>query len=396
MLHPSLPAVNVHTIQQRISVAWDFPVVFTHALFDPTNPLLADTLDRLREGRRHRAMVFIDDHVAAAHPALADKVSAYFARPDLELADAPQIVPGGEAVKNDFRHVDELMRLMLARHMDRQSYIIIVGGGAVMDAVGLAAALVHRGLRQVRVPTTVLGQNDAGVGVKNGVNFLGGKNAIGTFAPPFAVLNDFDFLRTLPDRDWLCGVAEAFKVSIIRDRAFFDWCCANAPRFPQRDEAAMEELVRRCAEIHLEHIRSNGDPFEFGRARPLDFGHWSAHKLELMSGFRISHGEAVASGVMLDSLYARAQGWLTAPELDAIRRGLTESGFALWFDELDARDATGERTVFAGLRDFREHLGGELTVTFPSGLGARQEVHEIDHAIMERALQELRDSGRVP
>ena len=78
------------------------------------------------------------------------------------------------------------MRLMLERHMDRQSFIIIVGGGAVMDAVGLAAALVHRGLRQVRVPTTVLGQNDAGVGVKNGVNFLGGKNAVGTFAPPFA------------------------------------------------------------------------------------------------------------------------------------------------------------------------------------------------------------------
>jgi len=258
-----------------------------------------------------------------------------------------------------------------------------------MDAVGLAAALVHRGLRQVRVPTTVLGQNDAGVGVKNGVNFLGGKNAIGTFAPPFAVLNDFNFLRSLPQRDWLCGVAEAFKVSIIRDRPFFDWLCANASKFPARDEAAMEYLVLRCAEIHLEHIRTNGDPFEYGRARPLDFGHWAAHKMELVSNFRISHGEAVACGVLLDSIYAHGQGWLADDELAAITRGLMTAGFTPWFEELDARDMAGERAVFGGLRDFREHLGGELTVTFPRGLGARHEVHEIDLARMEIALSSL-------
>lgn len=261
-----------------------------------------------------------------------------------------------------------------------------------MDAVGLAAALVHRGLRQVRVPTTVLGQNDAGVGVKNGVNFLGGKNAIGTFAPPFAVLNDFDFLLTLPDRDWLCGVAEAFKVSIIRDRAFFEELVATADRYPARDFAAMQALVTRCAEIHLEHIRSNGDPFEYGRARPLDFGHWSAHKLELLSGFRISHGEAVATGVLLDSIYAARQSWITEDELAAIRGGLQRSGFRLWFEELHQREADGTRTIFAGLRDFQEHLGGELTVTFPRGIGARHEVHEINLALMERALQELEAS----
>ena len=204
------------------------------------------------------------------------------------------------------------------------------------------------------------------------------------------MLNDFDFLRTLPQRDWLCGVAEAFKVSIIRDREFFDWLCANAEKFPARDEAAMEHLVRRCAEIHLDHIRTNGDPFEYGRARPLDFGHWSAHKLELMSGFRISHGEAVASGVLLDSMYAQEQGWLSAGERDSIAVGLTKSGFTHWFDEFDQRDASGARVIFAGLRDFREHLGGELTVTFPRGLGARHEVHEIDLALMERAINELR------
>jgi len=379
-------------VRQRIDVQWEFPVVFTHAVFDPANRVLVETLNRLAENRRHRAMIFIDGHVADALPSLAGQATAYFAAhpQQLELIAEPKIVPGGEAVKNDFSLVETFMRLMLEAHLDRQSFVIIVGGGAVMDAVGLAAALVHRGLRQVRVPTTVLGQNDAGVGVKNGVNFLGGKNALGTFAPPFAVLNDFDFLLTLPDRDWLCGVAEAFKVSIIRDRAFFEELVATADRYPARDFDAMQALVIRCAEIHLEHIRSNGDPFEYGRARPLDFGHWSAHKLELLSGFRISHGEAVATGVLLDSIYAARQSWITEDELAAIRDGLQRSGFRLWFDELDQREADGTRAIFAGLRDFQEHLGGELTVTFPRGLGARHEVHEIDLALMERALQELK------
>ena len=297
-------------------------------------------------------------------------------------------------MKNDFALVQNFMRWMLDAHLDRQSFVLIVGGGAVLDAVGLAAGLVHRGLRQVRLPTTVLGQNDAGVGVKNGVNFLGGKNALGTFAPPFAVLNDFDFLLTLPGRDWLCGVAEAFKVAIIRDRAFFEELVARAASYPARDFAAMQALVVRCAEIHLEHIRTGGDPFEYGRARPLDFGHWSAHKLELMSGFRISHGEAVAAGVLLDSIYAAHRGWINQLELAAIGEGLRRSGFQLWFPELAERHAGGTRVIFDGLRDFQEHLGGELTVTFPLGLGARHEVHEIDLALMERALQELEAFAR--
>ncbi|MDQ3620865.1 MAG: 3-dehydroquinate synthase [Verrucomicrobiota bacterium] len=384
------------TIQQQITVSWDFPVVFTHHVFEAGNPVLVKAIDRLGEHRRHRAMVFVDAQVLEANPNLATEVPAYFAahEKELELATELQIVPGGEAAKNDLPLLEKLIRQLLEQRMDRQSFVVIAGGGAVLDAVGLAAALVHRGLRQVRLPTTVLGQNDAGVGVKNGVNFLGGKNAIGTFAPPFAVINDYEFLRTLSDRDWLCGVAEAFKVGIIRDREFFAWLVENADAFRSRDFAAMQWLVYRCAEIHLEHIRTNGDPFEYGRARPLDFGHWSAHKLELMSGFRISHGEAVAGGVLIDSMYAREQGWISAAELEQIRAGLARSGFALWFEELDQQDASGQRAVFAGLREFREHLGGELTVTFPRGIGARHEVHDIDLAIMDKAIDEVRHSFR--
>ena len=379
-------------IRQQITVTWDFPVVFTRDLFAPENHSLVETINRFAERRRHRAIVFVDDRVALANGELIPRISHYFLAHHemLELAAEPQIVAGGERCKNDFQLIERFMTLLLRARMDRQSFVVMVGGGALMDAVGLAAALVHRGLRQVRVPTTVLGQNDAGVGLKNGMNYLGGKNAVGTFAPPFAVLNDFNFLRTLPLRDWLCGVAEAFKVAIIRDRFFFSWLADNAAKFPARDLPAMELLIVRCAEIHLEHIATNGDPFEYGRARPLDFGHWSAHKLELMSDFRISHGEAVAAGVLLDSLYAKLHGWLSPAEFQQIRSGLQQSGFRLWFEEFDARNERGERTIFEGLRDFQEHLGGELTVTFPLAIGSRHEVHEIDLAKMETALQELK------
>lgn len=381
------------TVRQQITVSWDFPVVFTHRLFSPANTVLLGALDRLCEGRRHRVMVFIDSHVSSRNSRLVEEVISYFDahQGQVELVDVPRIVPGGEAIKNDFSYIEGLIRLMLEKRMDRHAYVIAVGGGAVLDAIGFAAALVHRGLRLIRVPTTVLAQNDAGVGVKNGINFLG-KNAIGTFAPPFAVLNDYDFLLTLPDRDWLNGVAEAFKVAIIRDRMFFDYLLANASRYPARDFQAMQVLVSRCAEMHLEHIRTNGDPFEYGTARPLDFGHWSAHKLELMSGFRISHGEAVASGVLLDSIYAEAKGWISSKELEQIRTGLLQSGFRLWFDEFDQREVDGTRAVFGGLRDFQEHLGGDLCVTFPRGIGARFEVNEIDLALMESAVQELQRS----
>jgi 3-dehydroquinate synthase len=378
------------TYHQEISVSWAFPVFFTRHLFDPANPVLVQAASRLKEKRRHRAIVYVDSRILERDPALSGRIAAYFAAhaDTLELATEVQAVPGGEACKNDLRYAESVMRQLLELRMDRQSYVLAIGGGAVLDAIGFAAALVHRGLRLIRVPTTVLGQNDAGVGVKNAVNYLG-KNALGTFAPPFAVLNDFEFLRSLPDRDWLSGVAEAFKVAIIRDRAFFEDLCAAAPRYPARDFDAMTDLVARCAALHLDHIRSNGDPFEYGTARPLDFGHWSAHKMELLSNFAISHGEAVATGVLLDSVYAQGQGWISAEELARIDAGLRQSGFALWFDTLNLRDESGQRQVFAGLRDFQEHLGGELCVTFPKGIGARFEVNSIDMHAMEAALLEI-------
>ncbi len=367
-------------IDQRLAVPFEFPVIFTDHVFSADNPALHSALVRLNEPGPPRAVFYVDEGVRAA----ASEAAAWCGKWNVALAAPPRTVQGGEAVKNDWPGVQRFVTEMLELRLDRHAFVIIVGGGALLDAAGFAASLVHRGLRVVRIPTTALAQCDGGVGVKTAVNFAGGKNAIGTFAPPFAVLNDFQFLKTLADREWRGGVAEAFKVAIIRERAFFDFLCENTAAFHGRREGSMRHLVQRCAELHLDHIRAGGDPFEMGRARPLDFGHWSAHKLELLSHFRIGHGDAVAAGIALDSAYAAGEGWLAQEDFPRIHRALTEAGFPLWHAELESP------ALLEGLREFQEHLGGELCLTFPDGLGRRREESHVDPARIRAAIARLK------
>jgi 3-dehydroquinate synthase len=273
--------------------------------------------------------------------------------------------------------------------MDRQACVIAIGGGAMLDTVGYAAALVHRGVRLVRLPTTVLAQNDAGVGVKNGINAFGAKNFLGTFAPPYAVINDSKWLDTLPQRDIRAGLAEAVKVAAIRDPAFFDWLEVNAAGLSQCGPL-LDESIRRAALLHLEHIRSGGDPFERGSARPLDYGHWAAHKLETLSGHELRHGEAVAIGMALDASYAHRAGLLDQRSHDRLLGVIAGLGLPLYHPALDEIDA-GRRRILAGLEEFREHLGGALSVTLLRSIGDAVEVHAMEPQHIEAAIDSLRE-----
>jgi 3-dehydroquinate synthase len=371
-------------VDQTLHVPFDFPVIFTDHVFSPENAALHSVLNRLNEPGRPRAMLCVDANADAATPGLAAAAAAWCRNWNVTLATPPRIIAGGEPVKNDWAAIQALVHEMLQLRLDRHAFVIIAGGGALLDAVGFAASLVHRGLRVIRIPTTALAQCDGAVGVKTAVNFAGGKNAIGTFAPPFGVLNDFQFLPTLADREWRGGVAEAFKVAIIRDRPFFDFLCENAAAFRERSHGPMRHLVKRCAELHLEHIRTGGDPFEMGRARPLDFGHWAAHKLELLSNFRISHGDAVAAGVALDSAYAALQGWISEENFEQIHRVLSQSGFPLWYPEME------DPTLLDGLREFQEHLGGDLCITFPNGVGHRREESRVEAEGIRASIKRLK------
>ncbi|MHC4563139.1 MAG: 3-dehydroquinate synthase [Planctomycetota bacterium] len=388
------PDSSADVYLQSISVPFEYPVVFTHRMFADDNPLLADMLARLGETRRHRAMVVIDEGVDRTHPDLQKGIKEYFhAHPErMELTNIT-VLPGGESAKQSWEIVRDVMWTIGSTHLDRQSFVIAVGGGAMLDMVGFAASIVHRGLRLIRVPTTTLAQGDGGVGVKNGMDEHGQKNFVGTFAPPFAVINDVGFLSTLDQRDWIGGVAEAFKVAIIKDAAFFDFLCESAASLAARDAAAMEQAVRRCALVHLAHIRTGGDPFEFGSARPLDFGHWIGHRLETMSDYAIGHGQGAAIGIAVDSCYAHRSGLLSDDELRRILEGLKACGLPICDDLLERRTDDGTLEILEGLEQFREHLGGRLTITLPDGIGRKVEVHQMDAGQIEQAVKDVREAA---
>lgn len=389
---PVRAAVQESPYRQRFSVAFEYPVFFTRGVFAAENPVFREALRGGPAAARQRFCVVIDAGVETAWPRLRLALLRYAERhaDALDLVAPPQVVEGGEHVKNAPERIVALHAWLRDLHIDRQSIVVVIGGGAVQDAVGYAAATAHRGVRVVRLPTTVLAQNDSGVGVKNGVNAFGIKNFVGTFAPPFAVINDFDFLETLEARDRIAGMAEAVKVALIRDAAGFCWLEAHADALARFEPATMATSVRRAAELHLEHIATSGDPFEFGSARPLDFGHWAAHKLEALSGHRLRHGEAVAIGLALDSRYSFQMGLLAEAELARIAALLERLGLRLWDDVLEARDVRDRHLVLEGLDEFREHLGGELSVTLLSGIGRPVEVHEVDPAGVVSAIDWLK------
>lgn len=378
------------TINQEFEVSYKYGVYFTRHVFDIANTLLVQQM-KPQHNRPARALIVIDAGVDIATPGLRGQIETYFKchAEKIELLQTPLIVPGGETAKNSWDTVRELIQIAAQKHLDRHSYIIAIGGGSILDMTGFAAALIHRGVRLIRLPTTVLAQNDAGVGVKNGMNAGGAKNFVGTFAPPAAVINDFEFLKTLEQREWCAGLSESFKVAITQDKPFFDWLCTHAAALKQREQGIMEQAVWKTAQIHLHHIATSGDPFEFGNSRPLDFGHWSAHRLEFLSQFTINHGEAVAIGIALDSAYAMLQNLISYETLTSIIRGLLDAGLPIYSELLQVKNNAGENEILQGLEQFREHLGGELCITLPDPLGKKSEFNTMDISAVMDAIDLL-------
>ena len=377
--------------QHGFDVGFRFPVYFTSDAWDVGNRSVVEAVSRLEPNRRHRLLVVIDEQVARAQPGLPGQIREYCAAHGdaLQLVREPLIVPGGEPAKNDLTHPLTLLQRMNEDGLDRQSFVVVIGGGAVLDMVSFAAAIAHRGVRVIRFPTTVLAQGDSGIAVKNSVNLFGKKNFIGTFVPPFAVINDANALRTLTLRDKVAGVSEAVKVALLKSPEFFRFIERNAARLANGDVNVLSPVVRRSAELHLAHICGNGDPFELGSARPLDFGHWAAHKLESLTAYRLRHGEAVAIGMALDLTYSVAAGYLDRVSLERILSLLEALGLPLWDGALLEREADGRYTLIKGLQEFREHLGGELHITLVRGIGDSFEVTEMDETLVAGAVETL-------
>lgn len=385
-------------IDQSFVVPFRYQVLFTEGLFRSDNSCLVDTLTSEPGPRPPKLLVVVDQGVKDHHPTLLADIQGYGKQHASQfiLIDEILVVPGGEAAKNDPELVNSILQAIEAYGIDRHSYVLAIGGGAVLDMVGYAASIAHRGVRLVRIPTTVLSQNDSGIGVKNGINFFGKKNFLGAFDPPYAVINDAHFLLTLDDRDWRAGIAEAIKVALIKDADFFEQLEREAEAVAQRSMEPMQDQIFRCAELHAEHIRG-GDPFEKGSSRPLDFGHWAAHKLEQMTDFELRHGEAVAIGIALDVIYSHLIGMLDEESYLRVIRLIETLGFSLFVPELkqNLHNPQASDSVLRGLEEFREHLGGELTIMLIEEIGRGVEVHEMDPKLIIQSIEKLEQLAKV-
>lgn len=377
----------MHSIQQSFQVSYSYNIVFSQNIFSVDNQAFNHFINNFGDIDFKRKILFlIDEGVEKSHPSLIQSIKSYFrGNEKITLINEILVLPGGELVKNEPKYLDQTLLAINKYGIDRHSFVAAIGGGAFLDMVGYAATIAHRGVKHIRIPTTVLSQNDSGVGVKNGVNFLGKKNFLGTFSPPVAVFNDSNFLTTLSDRDWRSGISEAIKVALIKDLAFFEWMEANAAAMAARNMEVMNEQIIRSAALHTNHI-SSGDPFELGSARPLDFGHWAAHKLEYLTNFEIRHGEAVAIGIALDSIYSKLLGLISQNDVDRIITLFKKLGFTLYHSALGDND---KLNLWEGLNEFREHLGGQLTITILEKLGKGKEIHEVDFELMKLAVDEL-------
>ncbi len=368
----------------RYDIEFSVPMVhrlrLTRDCLGPEFPVLAELLEP-GDNAVARAQVWIDSGLLDWDPQLPRRIERQFSRyPHLDLVAPVEALPGGEVVKNDPAIIEHLLECIHRDDLDRRSYIVVVGGGAVLDAVGFAAAVAHRGIRLIRLPTTTLAQADSGVGVKNAVNWFHKKNWKGTFAAPWAVINDERLLEGLPDREFLCGFSEAVKVALLKDPPFFRFLHAHANRIAGRDMDVVRSALRQSVLLHLNHITRGGDPFETREARPLDFGHWSAHKLEALTGYRVRHGEAVAIGIAVDVAYSHLKLGLDRSVVDRTMDTLRRMGLPTWHPEL-----AGE-VVFEGLEEFRQHLGGRLTITLIKDVGHPVDVHEVDLPAMRDAI----------
>jgi 3-dehydroquinate synthase len=376
---------------QPISVPHQHRLIFTRDVFAPGNDVLAGLLTPREPGGKARAVIFWDGGLEFAFPGIDRRIAGWFAAQQarVELMAAPVALPGGEIVKNDFQHLQRVWSVINDTKLCRHSFVIVLGGGAMLDMVGFAASTAHRGIPLIRLPTTSLSQGDGGIGVKNGINFFGKKNWLGAFSVPHAVVNDLDFLHGLPERERRCGLIEAVKVSLVRDPKFYEFIETRADALAKFEREPFEAVIRESARQHMEHIATGGDPFERGSGRPLDFGHWAAHKLEQLSDFRVSHGEAVAVGMALDLIYARRTGLLSAEWTDRILALIRRLGFELFKPIRQVRGAKGPQDVLDGLEEFREHLGGRLTIPMIRAPGVRLDVHEMKAAEVKAAMDEL-------
>ncbi|MFC5577380.1 3-dehydroquinate synthase [Lysobacter niabensis] len=302
---------HAHTYRS-VEVAGDAPYAITigPGLLDPAQPGNAMRLAHVLRGRH--ALIVSDSHVA---PLYADRVEALLRAAKPQMVLARWVMPAGEQEKTLARF-GECLDALAALGATRDATVIALGGGVVGDLAGFAAACWMRGVDCLQLPTTLLSMVDSSVGGKTAVDLPQGKNLVGAFHPPRAVIADTTTLRTLPDRELRAGLAEVVKYGAIFDADFLDWLEAHAAALLARDDAAMAEAIARSCEFKADVVAR--DPYEHGHRALLNFGHTFGHAVEAEQGYAgsgrdaLNHGEAVAVGMVLAARLSTTLGLASA------------------------------------------------------------------------------------
>ena len=291
-------------------------------------------------------------------------------------------IPAGERFKT-LGTVRKLYDALLEMKLDRAGALVALGGGVVGDVVGFAAATYLRGIDFYQVPTTMLAQVDASVGGKTGVDLPQGKNLVGAFHQPRAVVIDTLTLRTLPARELRSGLAEVVKHGIIYDREFHRYLREHARDLLARSDDALVEAVRRSVEIKRDVVEC--DERESGRRAILNYGHTLGHAIEVLGGYgRYRHGEAVSIGMVTEALIAEAEGLAELGLAADVARSLRAMRLPVAMDEsLSTSDMIG-----AIERD-KKVLGGVLRLALPTEIG-RCDVFAVDRDAIARAIDSHR------
>ncbi|MFB6395677.1 sedoheptulose 7-phosphate cyclase [Polymorphospora lycopeni] len=385
-----------------------YRVELTMDLFAPGNLLLRDRL----AGRR--VVAFVGPTVNRLY---GERIRAYLRDRLSPGSWTVHVVRTGERFKT-LASVERIGALAKADGLDRHGVMLAVGGGVLCDLVGFAAATYARGVRYVKVNTTLVGQVDVGVGIKTGVNAFGSKNMLGAYHPAYASINDPAFLRTLPDREIRCGLGEIVKMAVIRDRALFETLVEHPDAFrpapdrvgppgpegmpdrvgPPRPDGAVggpagvEDYVLRAAmESMLRELCPNLR--EENLARLVDFGHTFGPVIETASDYRVAHGESVAIDMALSSQIARLLGLLSEADCDRITELLLRLGLPVY----DAATCTPE-LMWQALRGAWERRGRRLHLVVPTGIGSATFVDDLDDlpaGVLDKALVALAAAGRA-
>ena len=357
-----------------------YEVVDCPGVFDPGNPALL-SVGRVEGGRR---FVVVDENVYRHH---GEQIDRYFSHHGISVH--LMLLPGGEQNKSLDNWLAVLRELDTFPLHRRDEPVIAIGGGVITDLVGYAASCYRRGIPHIQVPTTLMGQVDAAVGVKTGINFNGHKNRLGSFAPPARVLRDTHLLTTLPVRHLRNGMAEIIKLAVIKDAGLFArleyfgvHSLATAFQYSQGVKLIDTAITGMLDEL-------SGNLFEARLARCVDFGHTFSYGLETRFADRLLHGEAVLLDILLSVHLACQRNLLAAAEVERVWQLVRNLGMAPDASLLDV-----ER-VWHALMDRIEHRNGDQQVPLPAGLGRCVFVNDLTITEVAKAIKALEISSVI-